>query len=120
MKYKPMNGVGYQPMSPLQYERERVNIAQQMQSDPFLAVSLEFFDEMLGCVPPAYFGTADAAGFYSMMQVGEISSHNAKGEEVYETFQRMNQPAVDGKFADSRMTVGQWYFVGQHPLFVKK
>jgi hypothetical protein len=112
--------MNYKPMTPLQHERERVNIAQHMQSDPCLAVSLEFFDEMLCCVPPAYFGTIDAAGFYSMMQVGEASSHNARGQETYETFQRMNQAAVDGKLADSRMTVGQWYFVGQQPLFIKK
>ena len=115
-----MNGVGYQPMSPLQHERERVNIAQQMQSDPCLAVSLEFFDEMLGCVPPAYFGTTDEKGYYSIMQVGEASDHNAKGDEVYETFIKMNQPAIDDNIADSRMTIGQWYFMGRQTLFVKK
>jgi len=114
------NGVEHQPITTLGLERSRVNMAQELLEYPCLAVSEEFFEEMLCCLPPAYFGATDAGGFYSIMQVGEVSDYNGKGQELYETYQRMNQEAVDGKLADSRMVVGQWYFFGQRPLFIKK
>jgi len=120
MNYKPMNGVGYQPMTPLEHERERVDIAQQMQSSPCLAVSLEFFDEMLCCLPPAYFGATDDIGLFSIMQVGEASDYNKKGQPVYETFMKMNNEAIEANLVDSRMVIGQWYFMGQQTLFIKK
>jgi len=79
---------------------------------PCLPVSLEFFDEMLGCVPPQFWDNTDELGCYTMMQVGEAADHNAQGLPIYETYQRMNQTAVDQSLADSRMKIDQWYFVG--------
>ena len=99
-------------MSPLDIDRGRVNHETKTNPYPCLAVSIEFFDEMLGAVPPAFHGKTDNAGCYSMIQVGEPTDHNAQGKPLYETFQCMNQAAIEQQLADSRMEVGQWYFVG--------
>ena len=93
-------------------DRQRVNIAIEVSARPCLPVSEEFFDEMLECLPPTFFGSTDVTGCYSIMQVGEATDHNQQGRPIYETYQRMNQEAVNQAIADHRMTVGQWYFVG--------
>ena len=111
MNYKPMNGVGYQKMT----DRDRVNLETKHNPRPCLPVSIEFFEEMLECVPPAFFGTTTQAGHYSAMQVGEAMDHDQNGER-YETFMRMNQSSIDAGLADSRMEAGQWYFTGLHNL----
>lgn len=103
----------------IKYDRDMVNHETKHNPRPCLEVSEEFFWEMCECVPPVYFGTTDNAGCYSMMQVGEPMRHDAQGNELYETFQRMNQAAIDQNLADSRMRVGVWYFTGLRKAYDK-
>lgn len=95
----------------LKYDRDAVNHETQANPRPCLLVSDEFFEEMLGCVPPQFFGTTNPTGCYSIMQVGEAMDFK-DGKLIYETFQRMNQSAIDQSLADSRMILNRWYFVG--------
>lgn len=95
-----------------QSDRDRVNAA--IKNTPFVAcvpVSESFVEEMRDCVPPQTM----KSGLYSIIQVGEISRHNQAGQALYETYMMMNEEAVRLDMGDSRMEVGQWYFMGLKP-----
>lgn len=108
------------PQDKIRADRERVNHETKTNPRPCLLVSDEFFEEMLECLPPIFFGTTEPSGCYSMMQVGEPANHNAQGKPVYETFMRMNQAAIDQTLSDSRMILNRWYFVGERTEFIPK
>lgn len=92
--------------------RQMVNHQIKNNPRPCLPVSIEFFEEMLECVPPRTFTKTDPDGYYSIMQVGEpMDSCPKTGANRYETFQRMNSNTPE-HLRDSRMVAGQWYFTG--------
>jgi len=111
--YKPMNGHGYRKMTQIDTDRMQVNYETKHTPKPCVPVSLEFFEQMRDCLPPQFYNNTDNNGYYTMMQVGEPVLENANGEELFETFQRMN-PNTPTDLQDARMTPEQWYFVGLH------
>jgi len=124
MNYKPMNGVGYQPMTPLQHERERVNrhidgCGTGIRSG-HTPVSQEFANEMLGAVPPEYMGTRMCFEYF---QVGEISDYR-NGVACYETYTivRDTMRTPEGKKSElaNAYNENQWYFIGLKPSMAKK
>lgn len=104
------NILGYTEIT-IESDRERVNKATREDAHPCVPVSLEFYDEMLGCVPPEHMG-AYPGGQYYAMQVGEPSDHNSEGQAIYETFQMMSESCHED-MRDVRMVPGVWYFTGR-------
>lgn len=92
---------------------QKINEREVINKNPnasLIAVSEDFAEDMLGCLPPVYFKN----GLYTVFQVGEASDHDINGFPVYETYIRMNEEAVTQCCGDSRMEINQWYFTGNH------